>query len=53
MQILLGSGVFRPSLSTAAVLVSLLVVSFVGLVSSLYPVSIALKISPLQAMNRN
>lgn len=53
MQILLGSGVFRPSISTAAVLVSLLMVSFVGLVSSLYPVSIALKISPLQAMNRN
>jgi putative ABC transport system permease protein len=52
MQILLGGDVFRPVVSIQAIVVSLITVSIVGLVASLYPVSIALKISPLEAMNK-
>jgi putative ABC transport system permease protein len=52
LQILLGGGVFRPMISGSAIFSSVLMVSFVGIVSSLYPVSVALKISPLEAMNK-
>ncbi|MFA7129834.1 MAG: FtsX-like permease family protein, partial [Sphaerochaeta sp.] len=52
MQILLGGDVFRPVVSGMAIVVSLITVSLVGLVASLYPVSVALKISPLEAMNK-
>lgn len=52
MQILLGGDVFRPVVSGMAIVVSLITVSLVGLVASLYPVSVAYKISPLEAMNK-
>jgi len=52
MQILLGGDVFRPEISGMAIVVSLLTVSIVGLIASLYPVSVALKVSPLEAMNK-
>ncbi|MCF7954081.1 MAG: ABC transporter permease [Spirochaetales bacterium] len=52
LQILLGGDVFRPELSGASVIISMLVVSVVGLIASLYPVAVALKISPLEAMNK-
>ncbi len=52
LMMLLGSGTFRPSLSLTAVISSLLMVSIVGVAASLYPAALALKISPLQAMNR-
>jgi putative ABC transport system permease protein len=52
MQILLGGDVFRPVVSTQAIFVSLITVSVVGLIASLYPVAVALKVSPLEAMNK-
>jgi len=52
LQILLGGDVFRPMISGWAIVSSVIMVSLVGLVSSLYPVSVALKISPLEAMNK-
>jgi putative ABC transport system permease protein len=52
LQILLGGGVFRPMISTSAIFSSVLMLTAVGIVSSLYPVSVALKISPLEAMNK-
>ena len=52
LQILLGGAIFRPSISVSAIFTSVLSVTIVGIVASLYPVSIALKISPLEAMNK-
>ncbi|AEV30666.1 ABC-type transport system, involved in lipoprotein release, permease component [Sphaerochaeta pleomorpha str. Grapes] len=52
MQILLGGDVFRPVVSFQAIVLSLITVSVVGLIASLYPVSVALKVSPLEAMNK-
>lgn len=52
MQILLGGDIFRPVVSFQAIVLSLVTVSVVGLVASLYPVSVALKVSPLEAMNK-
>lgn len=51
MQVLLGGTVFRPVLSLSAMGASLLVITLVGIIASLYPVSVALKISPVTAMN--
>ena len=53
LTILLGSGVFSPSVSSGAVLSSIGVAALVGVVAALYPTSLALRISPLAAMNRN
>lgn len=52
-EVLFGGKVLRPTLSAGAVLLSLLVVTLVGLVSSLYPTSIALRISPVRAMQNS
>jgi putative ABC transport system permease protein len=52
LQILLGGDVFRPQVSGSAIIWSMLMVSIVGVIASLYPVSVALKISPLEAMNK-
>ena len=52
MQILLGGEIFRPTISGLAVLMSVAIVSLVGIAASLYPVSVALKVSPLEAMNK-
>lgn len=52
MQILLGGDIFRPAISGMAVIWSVLMVSLVGIAASLYPVSVALKVSPLEAMNK-
>jgi putative ABC transport system permease protein len=52
LQILLGGGVFKPVVSLSAIVTSVLMVSLVGIIASLYPVSVALKISPLEAMNK-
>lgn len=52
LQILLGGEIFRPQISGSSILWSMLMVSIVGVISSLYPVSVALKISPLEAMNK-
>lgn len=52
LQILLGGEVFRPQISASAIILSMIMMSIVGVVSSLYPVSVALKVSPLEAMNK-
>ncbi|MDC7245623.1 MAG: ABC transporter permease [Sphaerochaetaceae bacterium] len=52
LQILLGGDIFRPSISVSAIFTSVISVTIVGIAASLYPVSIALKISPLEAMNK-
>ena len=52
LQILLGGDVFRPMISVSAILSSVGMVSLVGILASLYPVAVALKISPLEAMNK-
>ncbi len=53
LQILLGGDVFRPAISGSAIILSMIMISIVGVISSLYPVAVALKISPLEAMNKN
>ncbi len=52
LQILLGGAVFKPTISVSAIFTSVISVTIVGIIASLYPVSIALKISPLEAMNK-
>ncbi|MEX2443061.1 MAG: FtsX-like permease family protein [Alkalispirochaeta sp.] len=52
VQILLGTGVFRPALTLSSVVSALSVTALVGVVAALYPTAVALRISPLAAMNR-
>lgn len=52
LQLLLGGSVFRPSVSVSAIFSSVIAITLVGIIASLYPVSIALKVSPLEAMNK-
>ncbi len=53
LQVILGGPVLYPVISVKAVIVSLVVVAIVGVAASLYPVSVALKISPVKAMGEN
>ena len=53
LQVILGGPVLYPVISVQAVVISLITVALVGVVASLYPVSIALKISPVKAMGEN
>ena len=53
LQVILGGPVLYPVISVQAVVISLVTVAIVGVVASLYPVSIALKISPVKAMGDN
>ena len=53
LQVILGGPVLYPVISAQAVVISLVTVALVGVVASLYPVSIALKISPVKAMGEN
>lgn len=53
LQVILGGPVLYPVISVQAVIISLVTVALVGVVASLYPVSIALKISPVKAMGEN
>lgn len=52
LSILFGGETFRPTLSLFSLWISLLAVSIIGIVASLYPTSIALGISPVKAMNK-
>jgi putative ABC transport system permease protein len=52
LQLLLGGSIFRPSVSVSAIFSSVIAITLVGIIASLYPVSIALKVSPLEAMNK-
>ena len=49
-RIIFGGEVLRPVLSLKSVVMSLVVVTGIGVVASWYPVSIALKIRPVRAM---
>ena len=53
LQVLMGGKVFHPVVSVSAVVLSLVIVGGVGILASLYPVSVALKISPVKAMGEN
>jgi len=53
LQIIMGGKVFHPVVSLKAVVLSLFIVGGVGIFASLYPVSVALKISPVKAMGEN
>ena len=48
---LFGGEVLKPSLSGSSVLLSLIAMIIVGIVASFYPVSVALGISPVKAMD--
>jgi len=50
LQILFGSAVLKPNLSLNQILLSLGYALLIGMVSWIYPVSIALKVSPLKAI---
>lgn len=52
LQILFGGASLNPTLSISSLYVSLLVVAVIGVVASLYPVSVALGIAPVQAMGK-
>lgn len=52
LQLLFGGPVLRPGVSPVSIVLSLAVVMAVGIISSLYPVAIALRIQPVKAMNQ-
>jgi len=52
LQILFGGQVLKPVLSVGALVVSLVVVAVIGVIASLYPTSVALGVSPVQAMQK-
>jgi ABC-type lipoprotein release transport system permease subunit len=49
-ELLFGGSVLRPALNFNSILFAYLVMAGIGFLSSLYPVSIAMKIQPVQAM---
>ncbi len=51
-QILFGGKILHPVLSGSSVVLSLIVVTLIGIIASLYPVAIALRIQPVKAMQR-
>ena len=51
LRILFGGEVLRPVISLGSVAFSLLMVAAIGVLSSLYPLAVALRISPRQAMD--
>ena len=50
LRILFGGEVLRPAISSGSVAFSLLMVAAIAVLSSLYPLAVALRISPRQAM---
>jgi putative ABC transport system permease protein len=51
LQILFGGQVLKPLLSIPSLFSSMIIVTIIGIIASLYPVSVALGISPVKAMN--
>lgn len=49
-EVILGGKILRPSLSISSVIMSLIMVMIIGVISSMYPVSIALRTKPAKAM---
>ena len=52
LQVLFGGSVLKPVLSAFSLLVSVAAVAVIGVLASLYPTSVALRVSPVQAMGR-
>lgn len=52
LQVLFGGSVLKPVLSAFSLLISVAAVAVIGVLASLYPTSVALKVSPVQAMSR-
>ena len=53
LQVLFGGSTLKPILSTSSLYLSLIAVAFIGVIASLYPTSVALGVSPVQAMQKN
>jgi putative ABC transport system permease protein len=52
LRILFGGNILKPTLSLSAVIGSLFALLMIGVLASLYPISIALKINPVKAMQK-
>jgi len=52
LQVIFGGETLRPVISLQALITAFAVVAGIGIISSLYPVRVALKIQPVQAMRR-
>ena len=52
LQILFGGPVLKPVLSILSLFVAVVAVAVIGVLASLYPTSVALRVSPVQAMSR-
>lgn len=52
LMMLFGGPNFYPVLAISSVFSSLIIVTFIGLVASMYPVAVALEIQPVKAMQR-
>jgi putative ABC transport system permease protein len=50
LRVLFGGNVLRPGVSLLSILGSVFIVSGIGLLSHIYPVSVALKIQPVRAI---
>lgn len=50
LQVLFAGSILKPTISASSLVGSLVVVVFVGILSHLYPVSIALKVQPVKAI---
>ena len=52
LEILFGGSILKPILSISSLFLSIVAVAIIGVVASLYPTSVALGVSPVQAMQR-
>lgn len=52
LQVLFGGSVLKPVLSIASLFISMVAVAVIGVLASLYPTSVALGVSPVQAMGK-
>lgn len=50
LNILFGGEVLKPTLSGFSVLISLVIINFIGFVASVYPVRVALRVQPIRAV---
>ena len=53
LQVFMGGPVLNPTVSVGSVVSSLFAVVMAGLLASLYPAAVALRIQPVTAMNSN
>ena len=50
--IILGGDIFIPQISGMGIIISIIAISVISVFASLYPVQVALRISPRQAMSK-